>query len=466
VIALSHNPALVALSVLVSVLGAYAALAIFERFKDARGRAWLAWLATGAIVDAIGTWSMHYTGKLALRLPFPIELDIAGVLVSFVVALLGSTAALVALGGPVVSWRRALAASVLLGGATITGLHYTAMSALRIPAAQHHSHAIAVLASFLAMSISLIALALIFLVPPRVGRPRLRYHAGAFLRGIANPAMHYTAMAGMTLTPAAAPDLSHAVGISALGVLGASVVPVTLLVVALLTSLVDRLRSASAEIRRVSGRLSEIQDEERRRLAAELHDIVGQTLSALNAELALIRTQLPPGVPPDLAEKLAELSRRVRQSVEAVRNVMVQLRPPGLDELGLAAALRWRAEELGKRSGIDVSVDAEPLPKPAAAIEDALLRICGEALANAVSHAQARAVRIRLETRGDDVAMTVEDDGRGFDTGAPRRRDERSGWGLTIMQERAAAVGGRVEVDSAAGSGTRVRFLVPRTKWS
>src|SRR5437764_14150729 len=110
----SHDHRLVALSVFVSILAAYAALALVERLRDARGRVWIAWLVGGATVDGIGTWSMHYTGKLALRLPVQIEFDWPMVLLSLLVAIIGSGAALLVVRRGKMGWLRALAASILL----------------------------------------------------------------------------------------------------------------------------------------------------------------------------------------------------------------------------------------------------------------------------------------------------------------------------------------------------------------
>jgi signal transduction histidine kinase len=467
VISVSHDHALVALSVFISILGAYAALALYQRLADARGRAWIAWVVGAAAVDALGTWSMHYTGKLALRLPIDFYFDWPLVVLSLLVSFAGSAAALLVLRRGTVAWPWVLVAGILLGIA-ISGLHYTAMAAMRLQAYQHHSPGNTALAVGLAVLISVMALMVTFLFPGEGLGRRLRYHAGAWLRGAANPAMHYTAMAGLTFSLSTVPpDLSHAVSISSLGILGISIVPLMLLVVALLTSLLDRLRRASSDLTRMSRRLVEMQDRERRALAAELHDIVGQTLSALNIQLALIRSRADALGAGEISDDLQDASRVVKQSVADLRSVMAQLRPPGADDLGLASALRWHAERLESRTGIKTEVEAdETLPRPAARVEDTVLRLLVEALNNVSKHSRAASVRVELEAKADRIVLSITDDGQGFNTAAGVRRDDESGWGLMIMKERAASVGGELRLHSAPGAGSRIEFRISNDRWS
>ena len=226
------------------------------------------------------------------------------------------------------------------------------------------------------------------------------------------------------------------------------------------------VQEASGELRRLLRRLADVQDEERRRIAAELHDIVGQNIAALNAEIALIRDGIGRAAGPELAGRLASASLLARLAVQAVRTVMAQLRPPGLDELGLPAALRWHADAFQSRTGIPVILTInETLPRPGRAVEEAVLRVCVEALNNSAKHAAARTVLVRLEEHGDHIVLEVADDGVGFDADARRPRDDSSGWGLTIMKERALAVGGELRIVSAPDAGTRIYFRISKTLW-
>ena len=146
---------------------------------------------------------------------------------------------------------------------------------------------------------------------------------------------------------------------------------------------------------------------------------------------------------------------------------MTQLRPPGLDALGLPAALRWHAGAFESRTGIRVKVTAdETLPRPSPAVEDALLRIYVEALNNVANHAAARRVAVSLETRGDAVVTSIADQGRGIDATQRLRRDDISGLGLMIMEERARSVGAELRIHSAPGKGTGVEFVISKDKWS
>lgn len=243
-----HDPWLIALSVLISVLGAYAAWALSSRVRACHGWTKVGWLVGGALADGSGTWSMHYTGELALRLPVPVLFDWPTVVESWLVGVVGSGAALLVLSRGDVGWGKVLLASVCMGGVGISGLHYTAMAAMRLPGMHHHHSAeLATLSVVLAIGISVLALAMSFrllLGPP--GRP-LRYHGSAILRGMANPVMHYTAMAAVTFEFIdEAPDLTHAVPVEAVGVVGISIVPVMVLFATLLTTLAGRLNRERA----------------------------------------------------------------------------------------------------------------------------------------------------------------------------------------------------------------------------
>jgi two-component system sensor histidine kinase/response regulator len=243
----SHNPRLVALSVFISILAAYAARDLSERVRDARGWAWLAWLVGGATACGIGTWSMHFTGMLAYRLPVPVEYDWPTVLLSLLMGIIGAAAALSLMSRSQAGWIRALAAGIFFGGVGVSGLHYTAMASTRLRGMHHHSPALVTLSVVLAIAISFLALSLIFLFRDDIPGRRLRKNGSALLLGAVNPVMHYTAMAGVSFTYSAeVPDLSRAVSIASLGIIGISIVPVMVLVVALLTSLVDRLQKQTA----------------------------------------------------------------------------------------------------------------------------------------------------------------------------------------------------------------------------
>lgn len=215
------------------------------------------------------------------------------------------------------------------------------------------------------------------------------------------------------------------------------------------------LTQARREGQELSARLVETQESERRALARELHDAVGQSLSAVLMELRNLGAVLPPGT--GEPRRHADTIRRlVEGAVEMVRNMALMLRPSMLDDLGLVPALEWQAREVSRRTGMSVTVTAADLPDD---LPDehrtAVYRMAQEALANAARHAQARSVTIKLALAGSKLRLDVRDDGRGFDAARGR------GMGLLGIQERAANLGGALTVESAPARGTLLTVTLP-----
>jgi PAS domain S-box-containing protein len=216
-------------------------------------------------------------------------------------------------------------------------------------------------------------------------------------------------------------------------------------------------KRAEALLRALTRRLVEAEELERRRIARELHDRVGQNLSALNINLDIVLGQLRDA---PSRRRLEDSLTLVDDTLQSIENVMADLRPPLLDEYGLGAALAWYAEEYAQRTGIAVSVDnahdAARGLRPEAAV--ALFRIAQEALNNAAKHSAAKRITVLLEDEDNDIVLSVSDDGRGF----AAEQGARGRWGMTTMRERAEAAGGRLSVESSPGNGTTVRAAVPR----
>ena len=215
-------------------------------------------------------------------------------------------------------------------------------------------------------------------------------------------------------------------------------------------------KAAEAALRALSRRLVQAEENERRRIARELHDQVGQNLSALNINLDIVLGSLKEAA---LRRRLEDSLKLVDGTLQSIEAVMAELRPPLLDEYGLGAALAWYAEEYAQRTGIQVSVDKAGDPGSALRPETAvaLFRIAQEALNNVAKHAGAKLARIGLSLEGEEMTLCIEDDGRGFDPAqAPRAR-----WGMTTMRERAEAAGGTLSVETSPGLGTTVRTSVP-----
>ena len=216
-------------------------------------------------------------------------------------------------------------------------------------------------------------------------------------------------------------------------------------------------RANAAQIRDLLRRLVSVQEAERRRFSANLHDLVGQSLSVIGIGLETIRGMLP-GTSPQKAEAaIGEMGRVVKETMGAVREVMSDLRPPLLDDYGVAAALEWHARQLESRTGLRIAVESEALdPRPASEVEMALFRIAQEALTNVAKHAGASRARVALSASAGRVTLVIEDDGRGIDaTAAANDPGGASTWGMAVMRERAVAVGGAMRVESP-GRGTRI----------
>jgi signal transduction histidine kinase len=207
-------------------------------------------------------------------------------------------------------------------------------------------------------------------------------------------------------------------------------------------------------------RLVAAQESERRRLADDLHDLIGQNLTALGIDLTTLKQRLRPDADPGAGARIDAMRALVEKTIDAIRGVMTDLRPAVLEDFGLVPALRWYASQFSERTGIKVATRAPRremrLPPD---IELALFRIVQEALTNVAKHSGATSVEIRIRY-GERVKLTVQDDGRGFSEPLGARAARRGGFGLTTMRERAEAHGGSLRVEFP-GRGTRLVVEIP-----
>jgi PAS domain S-box-containing protein len=580
----SYDYRLVALSVLISMLAAYAARDLAERVTAARGGARLSWLVVGATASGIGTWSMHYTGMLAFSLPVPVEYDWPTVLICLLPAVFASAVAIFVVSQQRTGLLRTLVAGALMGGG-IAGLHYTAMEAMRLPAMCRYSPTLVTLSVVGAIAFSLMALWPTFLSRGQATSERWRKAASVLFLGAANPVMHYTGMAAASFTPSgAAPDLSHAVPISSISVEGITIVPVMVLGVALVTSLVDRLQKESAlldvlfeqapqavvltdtgnrvlrvngefmqlfgypapeavgrrldhlivpdesrdefqkhtelvvargqrvdgegvrrrkdgsrlhvsvvrvpvsipggqtavyailrditerkraeealqrsrdQLRALAARVQSVREEERSRVAREIHDELGQALTAMKIELS----SLSRGLPADKKQASESVVKLVDETIQSVRRIATELRPAILDAGGLVAAIQWAAGEFATRTGTKCQLD---LPHEDIAIDQeratALFRIFQETLTNVARHANATEVNVRLAKEDGNLTLEVHDSGKGV---SEAQLSAASSLGILGMRERALLLGGELTITGAAGEGTTVRVRIPETR--
>ena len=211
----------------------------------------------------------------------------------------------------------------------------------------------------------------------------------------------------------------------------------------------------------LSQRLVEVQEQERRALARELHDRVGQSLIALNLNLTIINNQLTDKLTSPVSSRLADSIKLATEIIAIVRDVMSDLRPVVLDEYGMVAALQAYIEKFENRYGLSVEFKSSPPPVPrvSAAMEITVLRIAQEALLNIAHHAQANHISVSLQWELDTLLLTVQDNGIGIP--AVHEANYPDGHGLMIMRERAEAVGGALSILSTLGKGTRVEASLP-----
>lgn len=225
----------------------------------------------------------------------------------------------------------------------------------------------------------------------------------------------------------------------------------------------EEIAQQREQLRALSRRLAEVREAERQRLARELHDLVGQNLSALGISLNLIQVQMPPEVPNIARSRLQDAQRLVQQVTRRIRDVMAELRSPVLSDYGLGAALNLYGNQFTTRTGVQVDVQEQPPGiRRTENVENVLFRIAQEALTNVAKHARATQVTVVLKDDGATTRLIITDDGVGFNPQIVTQDTTRQSWGIVSMAERAEAVGGHCRVESRLQQGTRVMVEVPR----
>lgn len=224
----------------------------------------------------------------------------------------------------------------------------------------------------------------------------------------------------------------------------------------------NELRESDRQLRALAARLDQVREEERTRIAREIHDELGQSLTGLKMDLAwtnkLLEKPKKPAAPV-LREKIAAMMKLIDLTVQSVRRISSELRPGVLDDLGLLSAIEWQANEFQQRSGTacDVSIAADKRPVPPE-ISTAVFRIFQEILTNVARHAKATHVQVGLSKTGDQLVLEVHDNGRGV---TPQELGDRRSLGLLGMRERAETFGGTVKITGVAGQGTTVVVTIP-----
>ena len=229
------------------------------------------------------------------------------------------------------------------------------------------------------------------------------------------------------------------------------------------TRLYEAVRLHHEQLRDLTYRLGEVEESERRELARELHDKVGQNLTALGISLNILKAQLSHDEPGQVRSRIDDCLDLVSETTAHIRDVMVELRPSVLDDYGLLSALRWFGAQFSSRTNIQVKVEGdENKDRLGISIENAFFRIAQEALTNVAKHAEASQVTILLDAEDGYCRMTISDNGKGFNKDKSSVKSNAGAWGLLAMHERALRAGGRFQIESDTGKGTKVVVEVDR----
>jgi signal transduction histidine kinase len=215
------------------------------------------------------------------------------------------------------------------------------------------------------------------------------------------------------------------------------------------------------QVRKLASHLQDIREEERASMAREIHDELGQQMTAMKLDFAWLTLKLR-GAEAEIVEKISSMEKLLGNALVTVKKIATELHPAMLDKLGFIEAIRWQSREFEKRVGIKINLDLpESIVNISGKVSIALFRIYQESLTNIARHSQARNVSCSLQKNGDLLSLTVIDDGKGFDVSTI---EQMQSLGLLGMKERSVMIGGSYEVMSEPGNGTRVHVTLPVTE--
>lgn len=219
----------------------------------------------------------------------------------------------------------------------------------------------------------------------------------------------------------------------------------------------DELRNLNEQLRELASHLQDIREEERASIAREIHDELGQQLTALKMDIYWLSKRISHD-DEAIEQKIQEINILLDHTIKTVRKISTQLRPSILDDLGLIEAMEWQSQEFEKRSGIKINFAASEFITEAKDVAIAIFRIFQESLTNVARHANATGVTANLEQDNDQLVLTITDNGKGFDINSIGHKKTL---GLLGMKERTLILGGKYEIISTPGSGTEVIISIP-----
>ena len=213
------------------------------------------------------------------------------------------------------------------------------------------------------------------------------------------------------------------------------------------------------ELRRLSSHIQNVQEEERRKIAHEIHDELGQRLTSMNMDLSFLKSKLDINTPNEVSNRLNELDKLVDETIKITRKISQDLRPSILDNLGLVSALEWLKDQFTKRSNLNFTINT---PKNGLKINSeyatTIFRITQEAFTNVIRHANALNVLVDLKTQNNNIYLVIQDDGKGFNN------NNNATFGILGMKERALSLGGEMKISSNKNYGTKIKVILPIIK--